>query len=275
MVVGGFTALFGSVVYLTQPSVKTALGYSSVAHMGFSLMVCGMGVYPAAMLHLVAHSFYKAHAFLSSGSAVDIMKISKVGRLNSSGNPWKVIPAFGIALTLYAGVSALWGVDIEKDFPLLAIGAVIVMGLSKIFVTAIEAREKPALFLHAGLLALLVTVAFFTLESAMHHLLVSQIPQPAIPGMGVRLLTGLLLAVFATTVVLQIALPKVAQHPFSRAFAVHLRNGFYANAIFDRLIGSLRTGTSNNKQLITWDLEKQAEPQTTTVGQPEKELTEA
>ncbi|MEP0714378.1 MAG: proton-conducting transporter membrane subunit, partial [Algoriphagus sp.] len=67
LAVGGFTALFASVVFLTQTSVKTALGYSSVAHMGFSLLTCGLGLYPAAMLHLVSHSFYKAHAFLSSG----------------------------------------------------------------------------------------------------------------------------------------------------------------------------------------------------------------
>ena len=78
LVVGGFTAIFASVVLLSQPSVKVALAYSSAAHMGFMLMVCGMGLYPAALLHLVAHSFYKAHAFLSSGSVVDERRAAKV-----------------------------------------------------------------------------------------------------------------------------------------------------------------------------------------------------
>ena len=64
-------ALFASKALLTQHSIKVGLGYSSAAHMGFMLMVCGLGVYAAAILHLVAHSFYKAHAFLSSGSVID------------------------------------------------------------------------------------------------------------------------------------------------------------------------------------------------------------
>ena len=63
---GAFTALFASKALLTQHSIKVGLGYSSAAHMGFMLMICGLGVYAAAILHLVAHSFYKAHAFLSS-----------------------------------------------------------------------------------------------------------------------------------------------------------------------------------------------------------------
>ncbi|PSQ97362.1 MAG: hypothetical protein BRD55_03560 [Bacteroidetes bacterium SW_9_63_38] len=48
IVVGGFTVLFSSTTLLTQTAIKKALGYSSAAHMGFMLMVCGFGVYPAA-----------------------------------------------------------------------------------------------------------------------------------------------------------------------------------------------------------------------------------
>ncbi len=36
---GGFTAVFGSVVLLTQPSVEAGLTYSSMARTGFSLML--------------------------------------------------------------------------------------------------------------------------------------------------------------------------------------------------------------------------------------------
>jgi NAD(P)H-quinone oxidoreductase subunit 5 len=240
MAVGGITALFASVAYLTQPSVKTALGYSSVAHMGFSLMVCGMGVYPAAMLHLVAHSFYKAHSCLSSGSAVDLLKMSKIAQLSSSGNPWKVALGLGMALALYSGFAALWGIDPAKDFSLLAIGAVITMGLSKIFVSAIEAKRNPAMMFHAISLALLVTLAFFTLESAMHYLLLHQVPEVSTPGLGAMILTGLLLLVFASAVVIQMVSPKIPHNASYYALAIHFRNGFYANAIFDRLISSLR-----------------------------------
>lgn len=68
---GGFTALFGALVMLTQPAVKTSLAWSTVAQMGFMILQCGLALFPLALLHIVAHSLYKAHAFLASGGAVE------------------------------------------------------------------------------------------------------------------------------------------------------------------------------------------------------------
>jgi NAD(P)H-quinone oxidoreductase subunit 5 len=56
VVIGGFTALFGSLVMLTQPAVKTALAWSTVAQMGFMVFECGLGLFPLALLHIVAHA---------------------------------------------------------------------------------------------------------------------------------------------------------------------------------------------------------------------------
>ena len=72
---GGFTAIFASSAMITQSSVKVSLAYSSAAHMGFMLMLCGFGAHSVAIMHLVAHSFYKAHAFLSSGSIWTMCRI--------------------------------------------------------------------------------------------------------------------------------------------------------------------------------------------------------
>ena len=69
-IVGGVTACFAAVVMLTQTSVKRSLAYSTIAQMGFMMLQCGLGAFSAAMLHIVAHSLYKAHAFLSSGSLI-------------------------------------------------------------------------------------------------------------------------------------------------------------------------------------------------------------
>jgi NAD(P)H-quinone oxidoreductase subunit 5 len=110
ILVGGFTALFSSSALLTQPAIKIALGYSSAAHMGFMLMVCGFGVYPAAILHLVAHSFYKAHAFLSSGSVVDEARAEKMALPGRLGSPLRVLGSIAIAVGVYGGYSWLWGI---------------------------------------------------------------------------------------------------------------------------------------------------------------------
>ena len=45
--VGGFTALFGALVMLTQPAVKTSLAWSTVAQMGF--MILQWGWFPLAL----------------------------------------------------------------------------------------------------------------------------------------------------------------------------------------------------------------------------------
>lgn len=80
-----------SVAMLTQPSINVALAYSSAAHMGFTLMVCVVGVYPAAFLHLVAHPFYEAHAFLSSSSAIDEARASKVALPRRLNRPVRIV----------------------------------------------------------------------------------------------------------------------------------------------------------------------------------------
>jgi NAD(P)H-quinone oxidoreductase subunit 5 len=82
VMIGGFTALFGGLVMLTQSAVKTSLAWSTVAQMGFMIMQCGFGLFPLALLHIVAHSLYKAHAFLASGGAVQ-----RVAEIRRPG-PW-------------------------------------------------------------------------------------------------------------------------------------------------------------------------------------------
>jgi NAD(P)H-quinone oxidoreductase subunit 5 len=249
--IGGFTALFASVVFLTQTSVKTALGYSSVAHMGFSLMVCGLGVYPAALLHLVAHSFYKAHAFLSSGSVIDVIRASKVAKANRLGSPFRIIAGIMLALGVYIGFSLLLGFDLTADLSLLAVGAIIVMGLSRLFTSAIDSDGSIKLLLRACVLSVVVATAFFTLEGGTHYLMASQLPEPSQPSLIKIGLTGALLILFGITVLLQMLAPAISSKPAYRAWAVHIRNGFYLNALFDRLVGafSLRTATATSKPL--------------------------
>ena len=77
VMIGGFTALFGGLVMLTQPAVKTSLAWSTVAQMGFMVLECGLGLFPLALLHIVAHSLYKAHSFLASGAAVETIAANR------------------------------------------------------------------------------------------------------------------------------------------------------------------------------------------------------
>jgi NADH:ubiquinone oxidoreductase subunit 5 (subunit L)/multisubunit Na+/H+ antiporter MnhA subunit len=64
------TAVLAGLVMLTRISIKVRLAWSTVAQMGFMVLECGLGLYTLAALHLVGHSLYKAHAFLSASMAV-------------------------------------------------------------------------------------------------------------------------------------------------------------------------------------------------------------
>lgn len=240
IVVGGFTAVFASVVLLTQPSVKVALGYSSAAHMGFMLLVCGMGFYPAALLHLVAHSFYKAHAFLSSGSVIDEKRAAKVVLPRRLGSPVRIVASAAIALALYLPLAVLWGVDFGGNPIVIAIGGILVIGTTQLVAPALDSAGPVIGTVRAVGLALAVTLSFFTLEAGAHHLLADTVPESAGRDAIHLALVAAILVSFAVVVGLQILEPTRASSPRRQALAIHLRNGLYANALFDRVVGALR-----------------------------------
>jgi NAD(P)H-quinone oxidoreductase subunit 5 len=70
VIIGCLTAILSAMVMTTRISIKVHLAWSTCAQMGFMLMECGLGLYNLALLHLLAHSLYKAHAFLGSGGTV-------------------------------------------------------------------------------------------------------------------------------------------------------------------------------------------------------------
>ncbi|HWC14503.1 MAG TPA: proton-conducting transporter membrane subunit [Actinomycetota bacterium] len=66
--IGALTALYGQLAGLTQTDIKGMLAASTNAHLGFMLLLCGLGLYPIAIFHLVAHAFYKTNLFLTAPS---------------------------------------------------------------------------------------------------------------------------------------------------------------------------------------------------------------
>lgn len=80
VVVGMTTTVIAAMVTTTRVSVKVALAWSTCAQMGFMLVECGLGAWHLAFLHLLAHSIYKAHAFLGAGSAVEAWRLGALSR---------------------------------------------------------------------------------------------------------------------------------------------------------------------------------------------------
>ncbi len=251
IIFGGFTALFASVVFLTQSSVKTALGYSSVAHMGFMLLVCGLGVYPAAMLHLVAHSFYKAHAFLSSGSAIDVVRAAKVPLPKRLGNSLRIAGSILISIAIYLGFATLWGINPYDDLALLATGAIVIMGLTQIIAPTLDSNGSSSALIRVSLLAISVAAAFFTLEGAMDHLLHAQLPTTTQPGLLTTALIIMVLTAYSAAVFIQLIAPARPFSYFWRNMGIHFRNGWYINTLFDRMVNALYVKDVNDNHLVS------------------------
>ncbi|MFQ5508144.1 MAG: NADH-quinone oxidoreductase subunit L [Leptospirillia bacterium] len=81
---GGFTALFGATIALTQNDIKKVVAYSTMSQLGYMVMACGIGAYVAGMFHLLTHGVFKALLFLAAGSVIHALSaeqdIRKMGQ---------------------------------------------------------------------------------------------------------------------------------------------------------------------------------------------------
>jgi NAD(P)H-quinone oxidoreductase subunit 5 len=233
---GGFTALFGSLVMLTQPAVKTSLAWSTVAQMGFMIMQCGLALFPMALLHIVAHSLYKAHAFLASGGAVErVAAIRRPGPV-AIPNARAVGKAFLTALAVYLPVGLVFGLA-HKSPQAVALGAILIFGVAYMLAQGFADAAPRALSRRTMLYALATTVGYFSLQTAALHLTAGLLPRTPAPGPLEWALLALAVGSFGLVAVTQAMFPLWAYHPAAAGLRVHLSNGFYANAVFDRLIG--------------------------------------
>lgn len=68
--IGLLTATLGTLWKLMQSDVKRMLACSTMGQMGFMFLQCGLGLFPAALAHLMWHAFFKAKLLLQSASVV-------------------------------------------------------------------------------------------------------------------------------------------------------------------------------------------------------------
>lgn len=109
VIVGSLTAVLAGMVMLTRISIKVRLAWSTCAQMGFMLMEIGLGLYELALLHLVAHSLYKAYAFLSSGEAVERARLHDFQAPQSvNGKAVGALLAVGLSAALILILHHLW-----------------------------------------------------------------------------------------------------------------------------------------------------------------------
>ena len=239
-IVGGITALFGSVVMLTQTSVKVQLAYSTIAQMGFMLLQCGLGAFSAALLHIVAHSLYKAHAFLPSGSVIDLARASWSPSPGGQPHPARMAMALGGVFVVALLVGTVMGAGVVERPGVFALGVIMLFGLTHLIAQAIDERPSRYVIGRTALAALLVAVAYFGLQRGMELVVAGSLPPTeALRGpVDLAIVAGAMLA-FAALTMFQ---GRLTGSTDGRGLAlyVHVANGLYVNTLANRLVLWLR-----------------------------------
>lgn len=177
-VIGGLAALLGSLFALVQSDIKRTLAASTVAQMGFMIAQCGLGLFGAAVAHLMLHGLYKARLFLGAGSAVQ----THGPATRQSVPPWLWVVAVPVALLAAAVFAAVSGKQLDNAGAVLVLFAG-VCAMRAAYAIAASAQLSPVTrSLTIPLLLLPGAALYGALVAATNHLLaplgLSSLEQP-------------------------------------------------------------------------------------------------
>ncbi|TWU03578.1 proton-conducting transporter transmembrane domain-containing protein [Neorhodopirellula pilleata] len=240
-IVGAATAVFASLVMLTQTNVKKSLAYSTVAQMGFMMLQCGLGAFAAAMLHLLAHSLYKANAFLRTGSVLNDRRSMVGATWKSLFDPdrslvtgWATLSlGILIAASGYALSITVLGLNVSEKPGGFVLGYVLCLALSYWVANVIVNIGTWAAFGMASLSAVtlsFVYVASFVVVDAM-------IADPLVKT-PLLITNTWAITLIAFGFAFLFVIPVLIGRPprWAAAFYVHATHGFYVDAIEARML---------------------------------------
>lgn len=230
VVIGSITAVVAALVMMTRISIKVSLAWSTCAQMGFMMMQCGLGLYDLALLHLMAHSLYKAHAFLGAGGAVE------QNRLQQMTPPARPLSAAGwllgalVGMGLVAAAALAWGFSPANAPALWALGGILSLALAPLlYGPALRAGGWWSLAGLAGAFA--VALAYFGLHAVFSRWLGAN-GVGAVPSMG---LIFWVLGCFGLLFVVQGAVHARPHGALARSLYPWLFAGLYLDELFTRL----------------------------------------
>ncbi|HEY6881322.1 MAG TPA: NADH-quinone oxidoreductase subunit L [Polyangiales bacterium] len=227
--IGTTTAVAASLVMMTRVSVKVSLAWSTCAQMGFMLMQCGLGLYALALLHLLAHSLYKAHSFLSSGSVVAAYRsASLLPSHDAVPTARRMLATWLLALVGVVAIAALLqgGDGAALWVPCLTLA----LALGWLLVQA----SSPRATLQLALAGALLTVSYFS-----WHLLLAPAFGPASHSATFTLRVALASVGMLALSWLQLALLRAPHSKLARSVHARLFAGFYLDELFTRAVFAL------------------------------------
>jgi len=233
--VGSATAVLAALVMTTRISIKVMLAWSTCAQMGFMLMQCGLGAWEMALLHLVAHSLYKAHAFLGAGGAVRRAMLTQLTPRAAEPGPLALAVGalVGVGMTLLAGATVGWLLPGDAASPAIWVLAGIV-GLALVPLVHAQSLRLGGLWLPALVLgAFGVALAYF----ALHAVLAAwMLPNAAAPAAA--LWVGVAVA-FGALFLLQSIITVAPRGALARGLYPWFYGGLFLDEKFNRIAFAL------------------------------------
>ena len=238
-IIGTVTVCFAGIVMLTQTSVKRSLAYSTIAQMGFMMLQCGLGAFSAAMLHIIAHSLYKAHAFLASGSV-----LTEASRSNSSESfddgyvRWpSLLAAVVCAVASIATAASIFGVDFAAKSGGVALVFILALALTAWLWDVTKLRSSWAVVSGVAVvpvLALLYVAGFVCVNAVV----AGNLPAVSNPWFAAVAFPSVVFA-FGALFFAQWLLASERGREWLAPMYVHASNGFYVDVVLRRIFGSV------------------------------------
>ncbi len=227
--VGCFTSVVASLVMTTRISIKVHLAWSTCAQMGFMLMECGLGLYALAFLHLLAHSLYKAYAFLGSGETVNQAKTKGLMPPLRAPRPSVQLVSGLCGLTVAALGEQVWRPAARMDAAAAFRITVVGLAVAGILAAIRSTRSLAGALILAGT-SLAVSILYFGYDAFFQKVVTSQIfPQVQHPILLILALIGFVLLYAIQTIIRAYPLGRLATMLYPWFYA-----GLYLDEIFTR-----------------------------------------
>lgn len=245
--IGTFTALFASLIMLTQTSIKRALAYSTIAQMGFMMLECGLGAFSLAMLHIVAHSLYKAYAFLSSGSAIRLSQSAWVPSERPSAHPFILCASLMVSIAITTSIGICFGLNKQSGMELILLSLFYTSAIAYLLWNLWASSHRAGLITWGLLMSVLATTFYFSLHQAFDHILKTSLVHYSPPRSSLEYaVMTLITLLFLSVLILQSQMPVWTQTRLGRKIYVHASQGFYLGAIANRITLSLMPKPKSN-----------------------------
>jgi NAD(P)H-quinone oxidoreductase subunit 5 len=140
-------------------------------------------------------------------------------------------------LFIYAAIGFAFGID-SKSPQAIALGAILIFGVAYLIAQGLADAAPRLLTRRTVLYSVAASVSYFMLQRGAEWLTAGALPETPAPGPLEWALLTLTVLSFGLVAVAQAMFPLWAYHPAAAGLRVHLSNGLYANAVFDRLVGN-------------------------------------